>query len=80
MPDTHPAASQLEGVFGGHTFFLGPEGLHVIEKNAQLKSDRKAAGVVKLATWEDAEEDQAAAARSAGRRRRGAVGGRKGLR
>jgi hypothetical protein len=56
VPDDHPAASQLEDVFGGHTFFLGPDGLHVVEKAANTDIGSEAASVVKLASWEDEEK------------------------
>ena len=55
VPDDHPAASQLEGVFGGHTFFLRTDGLHVVEA-APTDSGSRAASVVKLASWEDEEK------------------------
>ena len=32
IPDDHPTVAQLETVFGPHTFFIGSEGLHVVER------------------------------------------------
>ena len=33
IPDDHPTVAQLESVFGPHTFFIGSEGLHVVERS-----------------------------------------------
>jgi hypothetical protein len=55
VPDTHPAASQLEDVFGGHTFFLGPRGLHVVEPGT-TESGKSAAALVKIASWGDEQQ------------------------
>ena len=32
IPENHPTVPQLESVFGPHTFFIGTEGLHVVER------------------------------------------------
>ena len=31
IPDTHPAASELNRLFGDHTFFLDRNGLNIVE-------------------------------------------------
>ena len=58
IPGNHPTATQLEGIFGRHTFFLGPRGLHVVEPTPMENEETAphAAAVVKLAIWEDAEK------------------------
>lgn len=54
IPESHPTVSQLEQVFGQHTFFLGPEGLHVVERSAALEEEpTSTAYVVKVASWTD---------------------------
>ncbi len=56
IPGDHPTAMQLEGIFGGHTFFVGPRGLHVVEPVAAEETERHAAAIVKIAIWQDAEQ------------------------
>jgi hypothetical protein len=53
IPGDHPTAMQLEGIFGGHTFFVGPRGLHVVEP-VPAETERHAAAIVKIAIWQDA--------------------------
>ena len=51
IPDEHPVMPQLKEVFGDHTFFLGSEGLNIVETDpSQDNSDGK---VVKLASWSE---------------------------
>lgn len=50
LPDNHPAVSELKGMFGDHTFFLGREGLHIVEAGATTE-DSALANVVNLANW-----------------------------
>jgi len=56
LPPDHPTAAQLETIFGGHTFFLGPSGLHVVEPGLASDSFTHAAALVKIATWHDDEK------------------------
>ncbi len=58
IPGDHPTAVQLEEIFGGHTFFVGPRGLHVVEPAPAETEEaaQNAAAVVKIAIWEDAEK------------------------
>ena len=53
IPDDHPNASQLESVFGPHTFFIGPEGLHVVERGGDDTHGEQATYVVRVAHWAD---------------------------
>lgn len=54
IPDNHPAAAQLEQVFGSHTFFVDQEGLHIVEAVETSDGGRNAGKVIKLASWSDA--------------------------
>jgi len=53
IPADHPAVPQLEASFGAHTFFLGSEGLHVVERSNSNGSGEQGATVVKVASWAD---------------------------
>lgn len=53
IPDDHPTVAQLESVFGPHTFFVGSEGLHVVERGAADAGGAHATYVVKVAHWAD---------------------------
>ena len=53
IPDDHPNVAQLESVFGSHTFFIGSEGLHVVERGGDDTSGEQATYVVKVAHWAD---------------------------
>jgi hypothetical protein len=53
VPADHPIVPQLEQVFGLHTFFLKPEGLHVVERGETPAPDSDPAFVVKIADWTD---------------------------
>lgn len=54
IPESHPTVPQLEQVFGQHTFFLGSEGLHVVERSAAPEEEpASTAYVVKVASWTD---------------------------
>ena len=52
IPDDHPTVPQLESVFGPHTFFIGTEGLHVVERGGDADGAR-ATYLVKVAHWAD---------------------------
>lgn len=54
IPADHPLTDKLNSVFGEHTFFLGTDGLHIVEPTGTAQSDAKTATVVKVASWEDA--------------------------
>ncbi|HEY4163043.1 MAG TPA: hypothetical protein VGM59_08270 [Dongiaceae bacterium] len=53
IPADHPAVQQLERTFGDHTFFLGKEGLHVVERGEKETTEDDYAYAVKVATWSD---------------------------
>ena len=54
IPSNHPAMPQLERTFGAHTFFLGGEGLHVVERGEmEAGGAETAAYAVKVASWSD---------------------------
>ena len=54
IPDDHPAVGELKGLFGDHTFFLGREGLHIVETGEATDSSHLA-NVVNLASWSNEE-------------------------
>lgn len=54
VPDDHPLVDRLNSVFGEHTFLLGAEGLHIVERTDSAPSEGNTAAVVKVASWEDA--------------------------
>jgi hypothetical protein len=60
IPEDHPALSQLSRTFGEHTFFLHPQGLHIV---APVESDSgtKTGQIVKLASWSDPDRTSLAA-------------------
>lgn len=53
IPNDHPTMQQLETIFGPHTFFLGTEGLHVVERADVNGSGEDSAYLVKVAGWSD---------------------------
>jgi hypothetical protein len=53
VPSDNPVAHQLEMVFGPHTFFLGHDGLHVVERGDMPSPEGDAAFVVTVAGWAD---------------------------
>ena len=53
IPDDHPTVPQLESVFGSHTFFIGSEGLHVVERGGGDADGEQATYLVKVAHWAD---------------------------
>src|SRR6188472_3124645 len=54
IPESHPAVQELKGIFGDHTFFLGQDGLHVVETGERAGTGGLA-NVVNLASWVDKE-------------------------
>src|SRR3954471_14161948 len=55
VPMDHPAAGKLNEMFGEHTFFLGADGLHIVEETESDRDDADVGEVVKLAEWGDEE-------------------------
>jgi hypothetical protein len=55
--DNHPAVETLNQVFGDHTFFVGEEGLHIVEEANPDDRDSAAHEVVKIASWTDGERN-----------------------
>jgi hypothetical protein len=54
LPDDHPAAAQLNNLFGDHTFFLDGGGLKVLEPVETPEAEAQSGEVVSLADWSDA--------------------------
>jgi hypothetical protein len=55
LPPGHPTTNQLETIFGGHTFFVGPRGLHVVEPAPIADVPEHTAALVKIGVWDDEE-------------------------
>jgi hypothetical protein len=55
IPDDHPPVSELNQLFGDHTFFLDKNGLNVVEPNENTEADASAGTVTNLANWGDAQ-------------------------
>lgn len=53
IPAEHPAMSQLERLFGEHTYFIDNSGLNIVEPVATDKAAGKMGVVVNLANWTD---------------------------
>jgi hypothetical protein len=53
IPDDHPTVPELESVFGPHTFFIGTEGLHVVERGGGDAISEQTTYLVKVAHWAD---------------------------
>lgn len=54
LPDDHPAVTQLNKLFGDHTFFLDDSGLKVLEPTGVPEMEAQTGEVVSLADWSDA--------------------------
>jgi hypothetical protein len=54
LPDDHPAVTQLNNLFGNHTFFLDGTGLKVLEPTETPDMEAQTGEVVSLADWSDA--------------------------
>src|SRR5712672_3627951 len=54
LPDDHPAVTQLNNLFGDHTFFLDSGGLKVLEPTEVPEMQAESGEVVSLADWSDA--------------------------
>jgi len=53
VPDDHPAVTQLNRLFGDHTFFLDGSGLVIVEPAEPSEGRAQSGVVVKLASWSD---------------------------
>ena len=54
VPVDHPVITQLNRMYGDHTFFLDEEGLEILEEvEPVIASASPSAMVVKLASWSD---------------------------
>jgi hypothetical protein len=51
IPEEHPVMPQLKEVFGDHTFFLGTDGLNIVE--ADPSPENTNGNVVRLANWSE---------------------------
>jgi hypothetical protein len=53
VPAGHPVISQLERLFGEHTYFLDDKGLNIVEPVDEDRDGGRQAVVVNLADWND---------------------------
>lgn len=53
VPENHPAVTQLNRLFGEHTFFIDGSGLNIVEPAESGDGAAQAGVVVKLASWSD---------------------------
>jgi hypothetical protein len=53
IPAEHPMMSQLERLFGDHTYFLDSRGLNIVEPVEAGHVDGRLGVVVNLANWTD---------------------------
>ena len=53
LPVGHPVMSQLERLFGDHTYFLDDKGLNIVEPVDDERDGGRQAVVVNLADWND---------------------------
>lgn len=56
IPPEHPMMSQLEHLFGDHTYFLDSRGLNIVEP-VEGNVDGRLGVVVNLANWTDSEAE-----------------------
>ena len=64
IPAEHPMLSQLERLFGEHTYFLDSRGLNIVEPVDAEEADGRLAVVVNLADWAELERDEPEAAQT----------------
>lgn len=58
IPAEHPAISQLERLFGDHTYFLDNNGLNIVEPvDGEEKDAGRRCVVVNLASWTNAKAE-----------------------
>jgi hypothetical protein len=53
IPDDHPVISQLNHLFGEHTFFLDGNGLNIVEPAGSADAEVQSVKIVNLASWND---------------------------
>lgn len=53
LPDNHPAVPKLNEFFGDHTFFIGEDGLHIVEPTEPGEAGDATGNVVRVARWND---------------------------
>ena len=53
LPEDHPAVTQLNSLFGDHTFFLDNSGLKVLEPADAPDMKAQTGEIVSLADWSD---------------------------
>ena len=53
LPIGHPVISELERLFGDHTYFLDDKGLNIVEPVDDERDGGRQAVVVNLADWND---------------------------
>jgi hypothetical protein len=56
IPPGHPVMSQLQRLFGDHTYFLDGKGLNIVEPVDEEQDGGRRAVVVNLADWADKTE------------------------
>ena len=55
IPDEHSVVPQLKNVYGDHTFFIGDDGLHIVESGDRNEIGEPTTGnVVRIARSSDA--------------------------
>ena len=75
IPAGHPMMSQLERLFGDHTYFLDSRGLNIVEP-VEAGNDGRLGVVVNLASWTDFERGKPSAASARADRNGGRSRGR----
>jgi len=60
IPEDDPVISELNDLFGDHTFFIDDNGLNIVEP-IETGNDRQSAQVVNVADWRDANMTRLAA-------------------
>jgi len=53
LPEDHPAAEKLQEAFGQHTFFVGSDGLHIVQEIEPQRAEAAERAVLRLANWKD---------------------------
>jgi hypothetical protein len=61
VPEASPLVPELSRVFGEHTFFLGRDGLHIVDPIEHDEADLPAGRIVKIASWTDSDRTALAA-------------------
>lgn len=58
IPYDNPAQEALQNVFGEHTFYADPNGLHVLEEVEGVETDAAHAEVIQIASWANDQMDE----------------------